>query len=62
MLDECVAPLGDPTHAKLYNGLDEFKKFAILRKGIGIESQNVCKQFKDQKTTETRWNSILWLL
>ena len=28
--------------------LDEFKKFAILKKGIGIESQNVCKQFKDQ--------------
>ena len=42
--------------------LDEFKKFAILKKGIGIESQNLCKQFNDQKTIETRWNSILWLL
>ena len=41
--------------------LDEFKKFAILKKGIGIESQNLCKQFTDQKTMETRWNSILWL-
>ena len=26
------------------------KKFAILKKGIGIESQNLCKQFNDQKT------------
>ena len=34
--------------------LDELKKFAILKKGIGIESQNLCKQFNDQKTTETR--------
>ena len=42
--------------------LDEFKKFAILKKGIGIESQNLCKQFNDQKTIETRCNSILWLL
>ena len=42
--------------------LDEFKKFAILRKGIGIKSQNLCKQFNDQKTIETRWNSIVWLL
>ena len=33
---------------KLQN-LDEFKKFAILKKGIGIESQNLCKQFNDQK-------------
>ena len=29
--------------------LDEFKKFVILKKGIGIESQNLCKQFNDQK-------------
>ena len=29
--------------------LNEFKKFAILKKGIGIESQSVCKLFKDQK-------------
>ena len=26
-----------------------FKKFTILKKGIGIESQNLCKQVKDQK-------------
>ena len=39
--------------------LDEFKKFAILKKGIGIESQNLCKQFDDQKTIQTRWNSIV---
>ena len=36
--------------------LDEFKKFAILKKGIGIESQNLCKQFNDQETIQTRWN------
>ena len=29
--------------------LDEFKNFAILEKGIRIESQNLCKQFNDQK-------------
>ena len=39
--------------------LDEFKKFAILKKGIGIESQNLCKQFNDQKTIQTRWNSTV---
>ena len=39
--------------------LDEFKKFAILKKGIGIESQNLCKQFNDQKTIQTRWNSTI---
>ena len=39
--------------------LDEFKKFAILNKGIGIESQNLCKQFNDQKTTQTRSNSTV---
>ena len=39
--------------------LDEFKKFAILKKGIGIESQNLCKQFNDQKTMQTRWNSTV---
>ena len=27
--------------------LDEFKKFAILKKGIVIESQDLCKQFND---------------
>ena len=37
----------------------EFKKFAILKKGIGIESQNLCKQFNDQKTIQTRWNSTV---
>ena len=40
--------------------LDEFKKFAILKKGIGIKSQNLCEQFNDQKTIETRWNSIFY--
>ena len=39
--------------------IDEFKKFANLRKGIGIESQNLCKQFNDQKTIQTRWNSTV---
>ena len=34
--------------------LDEFKRFAMLRKGIGIESQNLCKQFYNLKTIETR--------
>ena len=34
----------------IYIYIDEFKKFAILKKGIGIESQNLCKQFNDQKT------------
>ena len=34
--------------------IDEFKKFVILKKEIGIESQNLCKQSNDQKTTETR--------
>ena len=38
---------------------DEFKKFAILKKGIGIESQTLCKQFNDQKTMQTRWNSTV---
>ena len=45
--------------------LDKFKKFAILKKGIGIKCQNLYKQFKcqnlykqfnDQKTIQTRWN------
>ena len=35
------------SHIRIYI-LDEFKKFAILKKGIGIESQNLCKQFNDQ--------------
>ena len=48
-------------HEKLQK-LDEFKKFAILKKGIGIESQNLCKKFNDQKTIEARRNSIIWLL
>ena len=39
--------------------LDEFKKFVILKKGIGIESQNLCKHFNDQKTMQTRWNSTV---
>ena len=39
--------------------LDEFKTFAILKKGIGIESQNLCKQFNNQKSIQTRWNSTV---
>ena len=39
--------------------LDEFKKFAILKKGIGIKSQNLCKQFNDQNTIQARWNSTV---
>ena len=39
--------------------LDEFKKFAMLKEEIGIEIQNLCKQFNDQKTTQTRWNSTV---
>ena len=48
-------------HITLYvsNIIDEFKKFAILKKGIGIESQNLCKQFNNQKTIQTRWNSTV---
>ena len=42
--------------------LDEFKKFAILKKGIGIEVKIYANNLNDQKTIETRWNSILWLL
>ena len=34
-------------------------KIAILRKGIGVESQKLCKQVNDQKTIETRWNSMV---
>ena len=45
-------------HEKLQK-LDEFKKFAISKKGIGIESQNLCKQFNNQKTIQTRWNSTV---
>ena len=29
-------------------------KIYNFKKGIGIESQNLCKQFNDQKTIETR--------
>ena len=39
--------------------LDEFKKFAILKKGSGIESENLCKQSNVQKTIQTRWNSTV---
>ena len=39
--------------------LDQLKKIAILKKGIGIESQNLCKQFNDQKTIQIRWNQLL---
>ena len=30
--------------------------YAFFKKGIGIESQNLYKQFNDQKTIQTRWN------
>ena len=33
--------------------IDDFKKFAILKKGIEIESQKLYKQVKDQ-SIETR--------
>ena len=46
-------------HVKQHHKPDELKKFAILKKGIGIESQNLCKQFNDQKTIQTRWNSTV---
>ena len=40
--------------------LDDFKNFVILKKGIGIESQKtICKQANNQKTIQTRWNSIV---
>ena len=43
----------------IYIYIDEFKKIEILKKGIGIESQTLCKQFNDQKTIQTRWNSTV---
>ena len=43
----------------IYYILDEFKKLAILKKGIGIESQYLYKQFNDQKTIQTRWNAAV---
>ena len=30
-----------------------------FKKGIGIESQNLCKHFNNQKTIQTRWNSTV---
>ena len=39
--------------------LDDIKKFAISKKGIGIESQKLCKQVNNQKTIETRWDSMV---
>ena len=56
----CMGKFSEKLHlAKMTTLLDEFKKFAILKKGIGIESQNLCKQFNDQKTMQTRWNSTV---
>ena len=48
-------------HANMHTHMYKMslKKFAILKKGIGIESQNLCKQFNDQKTIQTRWNSTV---
>ena len=37
--------------------LDEFKNLEFKKKRI--ESQNLCKQFNDQKTIQTRWNSTV---
>ena len=31
--------------------LDDIKKFANLKNGIGIEGQNVCKQVRDQRNS-----------
>ena len=47
------------TYTKTVIHKDEFKKFAILKKGIGIKSQNPYKQLNDQKTMQTRWNSTV---
>ena len=55
-LNQCTAHC---VGMKKLQKLDEFKKFAILKKGIGIESQNLCKQFNDQKTIQIRWNSTV---
>ena len=55
-LNQCTAHY---VGMKKLQKLDEFKKFAILKKGIGIESQNLCKQFNNQKTIQTRWNSTV---
>ena len=55
-LNQCTAHC---VGMKKLQKLDEFKKFTILKKGIGIESQNLCKQFNDQKTIQTRWNSTV---
>ena len=38
---------------------DDFKKIAILKKGIGIKSQKLCKQVKDNKSIQTRSVFIL---
>ena len=37
--------------------INYFKKFAISKKVIGIETQKLCKQVSDQKTIETKWSS-----
>ena len=34
-------------------------KICDFKKGIGIESQNLCKQFNNQKTIQTSWNSTV---
>ena len=61
MINRRCFPRADPRYKEvmILIILDEFKKFAILKKGIGIESQNLCKQFNDQKTMQTRWNSTV---
>ena len=36
-----------------------YYKIYNFKKGIGIESQNLCKKFNNQKTIQTRWNSTV---
>ena len=39
-------------HKKLRK-LDDSKRFSILKRGIEIESEKVCKQVRDPKSMET---------
>ena len=39
--------------------LDDFKKSAILKKRKRSKVKKLCKQANDQKTIQTRWNSIV---
>ena len=42
--------------------LDEFKKFAILKKGIGIESQNYANKLMIKKLWKQEGTQCTWLL